>query len=991
MYEEDGEDEASTEEDLLEQIREQKDLIEHVKCQPWTMAKKMKILKLAKGFVEKHEGRLSKSKGYQQKGKQIFRQLKRTWGNLVTSLVPWEMKIKRIESHFGSVVVSYFVFLRWLIWVNVILTLMTTCFIVVPELIAGEPHGSNSRKTVPDDELDTAADLKTIWNAGGIMRQSLLFYGYYGSETVIGDGYRLPLAYLICGIATFAYSFIVVLKRMASNSRQSRLSNKDEQFTFSWKLYTDWDFMVANPETAKTKHASIITTFREAILEEKEKTREEMSKLLIFFRVLANVLVLCSLALSAYIIQLCVERGREVELRKMNDPSFVPGFWDENELTIIMTLISTLFPNISDLISLMEKYHPRTSLRLQLARIFALNLLNLYTLFIALYNKQNDLKAFATSHNTTTIVNTTTCYNMSSNTFLNTPFSPSLNTTDPVSNTSSPVTTTTATVVAALGNETLCKSGNLTSQATICWETMIGQEIFKLTVMDLVFTMGQIIVIDVIRGVFIRYCNSLCCWDMEKTFPEYPDFKTAENLLHLINNQGMVWIGTFFAPGLPILNLFKLLLLVYVRCWTVLVCNVPQENIFRASRSNNFYYALSLIMLFLCMLPPLFSLVVIEPSPNCGPFSGKKKMYHILTETMETELPQSFNDVLDYVASPGVILPVFMLLCMTIYYLISVGKSLKDANNELRMQLEYERTEGRRKVYAMADAKRELESSDKNGSAAMSLKKPIEKKRLNSAASNVMAAARLAQMMTSANRKESTGSQRKISAGSDNPIPVAVVHGKRSVKGTSNANKERERKISKILTDNLTHKSPRPERQSQSKEETVLAYLNANRLKSIESKKNKIKSASRATNSSDDSVNQSSSEEEMRPVRKPPKVAPKVSQKPKISYINEITKRNRQNPQNDVNIQIKSNIVRAEKKRKSRVPKIQVYDYSQDSVGTNEPSDDVMDTDDTNGIDTNKLQPQRESLDIESDEEDTCSDAEPVSNSFASVLARFQR
>ncbi|XP_050419396.1 transmembrane channel-like protein 3 [Patella vulgata] len=166
MYEEDGEDEPSTEEDLLEQISEQKDLIEHVKCQPWTMAKKMKILKLAKGFVEKHEGRLSKSKGYQQKGKQIFRQLKRTWSNLVTSLVPWEMKIKRIESHFGSVVVSYFVFLRWLIWVNVILTLMTTCFIVVPELIAGEPHGSNSRKTVPDDELDTAADLKTIWNAG---------------------------------------------------------------------------------------------------------------------------------------------------------------------------------------------------------------------------------------------------------------------------------------------------------------------------------------------------------------------------------------------------------------------------------------------------------------------------------------------------------------------------------------------------------------------------------------------------------------------------------------------------------------------------------------------------------------------------------------------------------------------------------------------------------------------------------------------------------
>ena len=39
------------------------------------------------------------------------------------------------------------------------------------------------------------------------------------------------------------------------------------------------------------------------------------------------------------------------------------------KLTIIMTMISTLFPNVLDLISLMEKYHPRTSLRLQLARL----------------------------------------------------------------------------------------------------------------------------------------------------------------------------------------------------------------------------------------------------------------------------------------------------------------------------------------------------------------------------------------------------------------------------------------------------------------------------------------------------------------------------------------------------------------------------------------------------------------------------------------------
>ncbi|XP_067686533.1 transmembrane channel-like protein 1 [Haliotis asinina] len=746
-----------TEEELLENLQTQKDIIDNVKSQPWRMSKKMKMLRLAQAYVEKFEGKLSRSQGYQQKWRMFFRQLNRSWNNLVTMVVPWEMRIKRIESHFGSVVASYFVFLRWLIWINIWLTFLPLCFVIIPELIVGVPHGNMTRKTVPAEEEASSADLKTIWDAEGILKYSVVFYGYYGNTDTIGSGYRLPLAYLLTCFMSFALSFIFVLKTMASNSRQSRMSTKDEHFTFSWKLFTEWDYMIGNKETANTKHASLVTTIREAILEEEEKTKEGNKHLLLFLRVLANVLVLMSLALSAYIIQLFVDRSRRMELNKRQDKNFVAGFWAENELTVIMTLISTLFPNISDLISMMEKYHPRINLRLQLARIFALNLLNLYTLFIALYNKQDDLKKEIQSERAARLAS------LGNDTVL-----------------CSDISTTVPTVSESPVGRQNCTVIEDTSD--LCWETMIGQEVFKLTVMDLIFTLGQIVIIDFIRGVFIRYCNNICCWDMEKKFPEYPDFKTAENLLHLINNQGVIWLGTFFAPGLPVLNMVKLMIMVYVRCWSVMVCNVPQERIFRASRSNNFYYALLLVMLFLCMLPPLFAIVGVEPSPRCGPFSGQSKMYQVLGDAMQSGLPPAFNSILEYAASPGVIIPVFLLLLMTIYYLVSVGRSLRESNNDLRMQLEYERTEGRRKVYAMADAKHGTEGDGliQRKGPAVAPKPKAKKKDMTNAVSSVLTAARLAKMMSGG------ADPPKVITASPSPdrhkIPVAVVHGKRSVK-----------------------------------------------------------------------------------------------------------------------------------------------------------------------------------------------------------------
>lgn len=40
-------------------------------------------------------------------------------------------------------------------------------------------------------------------------------------------------------------------------------------------------------------------------------------------------------------------------------------------------------------------------------------------------------------------------------------------------------------------------------------------------------------------------------------------------------------MGMFFSPGLAILNLLKLVIIMYLRSWAVLTCNVPHEVVFR--------------------------------------------------------------------------------------------------------------------------------------------------------------------------------------------------------------------------------------------------------------------------------------------------------------------------------------------------------------------------------------------------------------------------
>lgn len=104
---------------------------------------------------------------------------------------------------------------------------------------------------------------------------------------------------------------------------------------------------------------------------------------IIVLRCIVNLLVLHLLAVSAFAVVTVVNRSTQ---EGAND-----SYWRRNEITVVITAISFFFPIFFEALGLFESYHPRRQLRMQLARIMALNLLNLYALIIALFDKINTM------------------------------------------------------------------------------------------------------------------------------------------------------------------------------------------------------------------------------------------------------------------------------------------------------------------------------------------------------------------------------------------------------------------------------------------------------------------------------------------------------------------------------------------------------------------------------------------------------------------------
>nr|XP_020734298.1 transmembrane channel-like protein 1 [Odocoileus virginianus texanus] len=676
-----AEEEEEIDEEELERLKaeldEKRQMIATVKCKPWKMEKKIEVLKEAKKFVSENEGALGKGKGkrwfaFKMMMAKKWAKFLRDFENFKAACVPWENKIKAIESQFGSSVASYFLFLRWMYGVNMVLFILTFSLIMLPEYLWGLPYGSLPRKTVPRAEEASAANFGVLYDFNGLAQYSVLFYGYYDNKRTIGwMNFRLPLSYFLVGIMCIGYSFLVVLKAMTKNIGDDG-GGDDNTFNFSWKVFTSWDYLIGNPETADNKFNSITMNFKEAIIEERAAQVEENIHLIRFLRFLANFFVFLTLGGSGYLIFWAVKRSQEFA---QQDPDTL-GWWEKNEMNMVMSLLGMFCPTLFDLFAELEDYHPLIALKWLLGRIFALLLGNLYVFILALMDEINNKieeEKLVKANITLWEANMIKAYNASL----------AGNTTGP------PFFVHPADVPRGP-----------------CWETMVGQEFVRLTVSDVLTTYVTILIGDFLRACFVRFCNYCWCWDLEYGYPSYTEFDISGNVLALIFNQGMIWMGSFFAPSLPGINILRLHTSMYFQCWAVMCCNVPEARVFKASRSNNFYLGMLLLILFLSTMPVLYMIVSLPPSFDCGPFRflPLRFLLGIVFFQRWKWMPWLIK-ILRQLSNPGLVIAVVLVMALTIYYLNATAKGQKAANLDLKKKMKQQALENKMRNKKMAAAR----------------------------------------------------------------------------------------------------------------------------------------------------------------------------------------------------------------------------------------------------------------------------------------------
>ncbi|XP_065591362.1 transmembrane channel-like protein 6 isoform X2 [Cyrtonyx montezumae] len=221
--------------------------------------------------------------------------------------------------------------------------------------------------------------------------------------------------------------------------------------------------------------------------------------------------------------------------------------------------------------------------------------------------------------------------------------------------------------------------------ANECWETCVGQDLYRFVMMDFIFTLLDTGFGELLWRLILEK-------KLKKT--QRPKFDIARNVLELIYGQTLTWLGVLFAPLLPAVQVLKLLLLFYIKKTSLMHnCQSPSKP-WQASHMSTVFITLLFFPSFLgTAIFVFYTIWSVKPSETCGPFRGLQtihKALNVWVELLEVSIPNItwLSWIQQYVVENTFFL--FFLSGAAIYFIIQVVRGQRRIIRLLEEQIHNE-------------------------------------------------------------------------------------------------------------------------------------------------------------------------------------------------------------------------------------------------------------------------------------------------------------
>ncbi|XP_077096430.1 transmembrane channel-like protein 6 [Siphateles boraxobius] len=533
------------------------------------------------------------------------------WLSFLSSLQLWQTALKCVGGHFGTGVLSYFLFLRTLLFFNVFLFLVTGLFLVVPQAVVA-----------PDRDQNTS--VTSLWGlevltGSGYFSDSLLYYGYYSHQTLqtnrrcsesingtsceYGLSYNMPLVYFFTIGAAFFITCIILVYTMSKSFGRSFRIDKSKGL-LAIKVFSSWDFKVSKKTSVRLQRANIGTQLKELVA---EVNREELkfSVLQRLFRVFIHMLawlmclgstLACVLAVFYFSEHM---HKKDVETRSRTRMHSSDGvLLTEASLLAVPVLVSginLILPGFFNAVAWMEEY-----------------------------DSPSVLNYVSISRNLLLKVS----------------------------------------VLGVLCHHWLGRVASDPKKLGLqCWESFVGQELYRFLLMDFIFML-----LDTFFGEFLWRLFSQKALKRKRK----PVFDIARNVLELIYGQTLAWLGVLFSPLLPVVQIIKLLFFFYMKKVSLMMNCQASGKPWRASQMTTIFITLLCFPSFLgASVCVTYTMWMMEPSAGCGPFRGLKTMFQAGKRWVQELAAQNPN--LSWLVSAHTYLvenPLFLFLCAAIFLIV---------------------------------------------------------------------------------------------------------------------------------------------------------------------------------------------------------------------------------------------------------------------------------------------------------------------------------